>query len=238
METGQVVILAGGLGTRVRQLTGDLPKALLPIRGEPFVHHQLRLLRRQRIRDVVFVTGYRGASIQEAVGTGEEFGLSVSFVDEGEALHGTAGALRVALDAGALSGSFAVLYGDSYLPIDVTPVWAAFADAGRAALMTVFRNDDRWDRSNAVLEGGMVTLYDKRPDARHPGMAWIDYGLSVLDRRVVEALPAGEVVDLADVYRDLSLRGQLAGFEVASRFYEVGSPEGIADLEDYLAHEP
>lgn len=230
----QVVIVAGGLGTRVRQIARDLPKALIPVAGEPFVHHQLRLLRRQGVRDVVVVTGYGGALIAESVGDGTAFGLSVRYVDEGDVLHGTAGALRVALDAGALSRSFGVLYGDSYLPIELAPVWATFEDARQPALMTVLRNEDRWDRSNAVLEGGAVVLYDKRREARDPRMAWIDYGLGVLDRRVVESVPAAAVADLADVYRELSVRGDLAGLEVTSRFYEVGSPAGIADLEEYL----
>jgi NDP-sugar pyrophosphorylase family protein len=234
----RVVIVAGGLGTRVRHLAGDLPKSLLPVNGEPFVHHQLRLLRHQGVREVVLVTGYRGAQIEDAVGDGAAFGLSVSYVDEGEELHGTAGALRVALDAGSLPGWFAVLYGDSYLPIDLAPVWAAFADARQPALMTVLRNEDRWDRSNVVLEHGKVTLYDKRPEARDPRMAWIDFGLGVLERRVVEAVSPAAVVDLADVYRELSARGELAGLEVASRFYEVGSPDGVADLEEYLARAP
>ncbi len=151
---------------------------------------------------------------------------------------GTAAALLLALDSGALRESFAVLYGDSYLPIDFAPVWAAFAGAKQPALMTLFRNEDRWGSSNAVLERGIVTLYDKRPEARDPRMRWIDYGISVLARRVVETIAPTAVADLADVYRELSSRGELAGFEVTSRFYEIGSMEGIADLEKYLERIP
>jgi len=234
----QVVILSGGLGTRVRHVAGELPKALIPIRGEPFVHHQLRLLQRQGVREILFLTGYQGASIEAAVGDGSAFGLAVSYVDEGDERHGTAGALRIGLEAEALRESFAVLYGDSYLPIELAPIWAAFADADRPALMTVLRNQDRWDRSNAVLDGGLVTLYDKRPEARDPRMAWIDYGIGMLTRDVVQAVPSGAIADLGDLYRELSVRGQLAGFEVSSRFYEVGSTKGIADLETYLEHMP
>lgn len=230
----QVVILTGGLGTRVRHIAGDLPKALIPVRGEPFVHHQLRLLHRQGVREVLLVTGYGAASIEAAVGDGGSFGVSVSYVDEGDEPRGTGGALRFALDADALRESFAVLYGDSYLPIELDPVWAAFAVASRPALMAVVRNEDRWGPSNAVLENGVVTLYDKRPEARHPGMAWIDYGISVLARSVVQAIAPNVHADIGDAYRELSRRGELGGFEVKSRFYEIGSSEGIADLETYL----
>ena len=212
-----------------------IPKALVPVLGEPFAFHQLRLLSSQGVRDVVYVVGHRAAQIRDAVGDGSEFGLGVSYVDEGDELHGTGGALRVALDRGALGEAFGVLYGDSYLPTELAPIWAAFAASGRPALMTVHRNEDRWDRSNAVLEDGLVVVYDKRPEARDPRMAWIDYGFSVLRRTVVDGIPAGTTVDLAEIYGTLSARGELAGHEVAERFYEVGSPEGVADLERHLA---
>ena len=212
-----------------------IPKALVPVLGEPFAFHQLRLLAAQGVRDVVYVVGHRAAQIRDAVGEGSDFGLDVSYVDEGDELHGTGGALRVALDSGSLGEVFGVLYGDSYLPAELAPIWAAFAKSDRQALMTVYRNEDRWDRSNAVLEDGLVVVYDKRPEARDPRMAWIDYGISVLRRGVVDGIPAGATVDLAEIYRTLSSRGELAGYEVAERFYEVGSPAGVADLERHLA---
>ena len=219
---------------RMRKVAKGIPKALIPVRGEPFAFHQLRLLASQGVRDIVYVVGYESAQVEAAVGDGRAFGLAVSYVDEGEHLRGTGGALRFALDSGALPEEFAVLYGDSYLPIALDPVWAAFDAAGRPALMTVYRNEDRWDRSNAVFEAGRVVIYDKRPEARDERMSWIDYGLSVLRRDVVEEIPAGVSYDLAETFHDLSTRGLLAGYEVDTRFYEAGSPEGIAQLELFL----
>lgn len=230
----QVVVLGGGLGTRMEGVAGGLPKALIPILGEPFAYHQLRLLASQGIRDVVYVVGFRGDQIRSAVGDGGEFGVAVSYVDEGDELHGTGGALRFAYDLGSLGEAFGVVYGDSYLPVDLGPVWAAFASSGCPALMTVLRNDDRWDRSNAVFRNGRVSLYDKRVEVRDPDMQWIDFGFSLVRREVVEAIPSGRVRDLGDVFHDLSLRGELAGFEVGTRFFEVGSPAGVAALESYL----
>lgn len=216
-------------------VASGIPKALVPVRGEPFAFHQLRLLASQGVREVVYVVGHRGTQIRDVVGDGSALGVRVSYVDEGNVLHGTGGALRVALDHGVLPPVFGVLYGDSYLPFEPAPVWDAFTASGRPALMTVHRNEDRWDRSNAVLEGGLVVVYDKRPAVRDERMAWIDYGFSVLRREAVDEISAATVVDLADVYRALSERGELAGYEVAERFYEVGSPEGLADLERHLA---
>jgi NDP-sugar pyrophosphorylase family protein len=230
------VILAGGLGTRMRSLTEGRPKALMPVLGRPFVDWQLELVARQGIDRVVLSIGYGGQLIREHVGDGAGFGLSVTWVDEGPHLRGTGGALRLALDAGALAPAFFVLYGDSYLPIDYAAVEGAWRQSGLPALMTVLLNDGRWDASNTIYESGRVQLYDKsRPSDRLAEMRWIDYGLSVLTREVVrDRIDSGMVADLADVMHDLSLAGMLAGFPVAARFYEVGSPSGLKDLEEYL----
>jgi len=232
----QCAILAGGLGTRVAALAPSVPKALIPVGGEPFASHQLSLLSQAGIRRVVYCIGHRGDAIRDFVGGGDRWGLEVAYVEDGDILLGTAGALRRAFDAGALDPAFFVLYGDSYLPIDYRAVWHAFVSKGTPALLTVFRNAGRWDTSNVLFEGGRVVLYDKRrEDPRSAQMVHIDYGLSVLTREVLtELVPSGACVDLADVYKALSLEGELAGHEVHQRFYEAGSPSGLEDLERYL----
>ena len=123
----------------------------------------------------------------------------MSYVDEGDQLHGTGGALRFAHDAGSLDKTFGVVYGDLYLTVDLVPPGQHSTHPDRPALMTVFRNEDRWDRSNAVFEDGRVIMYDKRIEARDIRMRWIDYGLSVLRRDVVESIPSSAVCDLGDV---------------------------------------
>jgi NDP-sugar pyrophosphorylase family protein len=231
----QCVILAGGRGTRMQPLTDEIPKALVPVAGKPFVHHQLTWLSGEGVRDVVFCTGYRGEQLRSFVGDGRGWNMSVRYVDEGDELRGTAGALRLALEEEVLEPSFAVLYGDSYLPVSLPPIWAAFRGRGERALMVVYRNENRWDASNVLYRDGRVVDYDKRQAGRRPELAWIDYGLAVLDRDLVaERIQSGAVADLADFYRDLSREGLLGGFEVEKRFYEVGSPEGHAELERYL----
>ena len=223
-----VAILAGGLATRLRPLTETIPKALIEIAGAPFVDHQLGLLRRNGYRDVVFCVGYLGAMLERHVGNGERFGLNVQYVEDGPDLLGTGGALRKA--APLLGEAFAVLYGDSYLPIDYARVEAGFRDCGRPALMTVFRNRDLYDRSNVVFRDGLVVLYDK--DRRTPEMEYIDYGLSVIRRSVLEGYP--EQFDLASAFSVLAAAGKLAGFEVTQRFFEIGSPAGMIEAENYL----
>lgn len=235
----QCVILAGGLGTRMRPVTETIPKALVPVRGVPFVDWQLRLLAGQGVGHVVFSVGYRGEMLMDHVGDGARFGIHVTWVNEGSQLRGTGGALRLALDEGALEDAFFVLYGDSYLPISMPEVELAWRMSGLPALMTVLRNEDRWDSSNALFADGRVKLYDKgRPEEVRGRLRWIDYGLSILTRSVVaEAIEPGAHADLADLFHGLSKTGRLAGFEVDERFYEAGSPQGLLDLEHYLARD-
>ncbi len=233
----QCVILAGGLGTRMRPRTARIPKALLPVNGVPFVDHQLRWLASHGVDEAVFCIGHRGGQIRAHLGEGERFGLRVRWVDEGEDLRGTAGALRLALDQGALADSFLVTYGDSYLPVDFGEMAKAFERSEALAMMAVFRNQGRWEPSNALVEGERVALYDKRrrDPAAAARMEHIDYGLSALRREVVASRVApAAAADLADLLHRLSVEGRLAAYPVSVRFYEVGSPRGLADLERFL----
>jgi NDP-sugar pyrophosphorylase family protein len=232
----QCLILAGGLGTRMRPLTGDLPKALLPVRGRPFAEWQLDWLKAGGVGRVVFAVGHQGRMVRDAIGAGDRFGLDIAYSDEGERLLGTAGAVRLAVDAGLLEDRFFVLYGDSYLAIDPRAVWRAAA-ADERPLLCVHKNDGKWDASNAAFADGMVGRFEKGvKDAAARGLRYIDYGLAVLSRRLIETeVPAGGRHDLADLYRRLAAAGRLRGFEAPERFYEIGSPQGLNDLEEHLA---
>ena len=230
----QCLILAGGLGTRMLPRSERLPKALLPVAGVPFVDHQLRWLAAHGVDEAVLSIGHLGGMLRDHVGSGERFGIPVRCIDEGDDLRGTAGAVRLALDSGVLRSLFLLTYGDSYLPIDFGDFGRAFERSGAPAMMCVFRNEGRWDRSNVIVDGGRVVRYDKR--AHDPRMDHIDYGLSAFRRDVIEdRLLRGGRGDLADMLHDLSNDGQLAAFEATTRFFEVGSPAGLDDLERELA---
>ncbi|MDX2051012.1 MAG: sugar phosphate nucleotidyltransferase [Polyangiaceae bacterium] len=234
----QCVVLAGGLGTRMRPLTETVPKVLLPVLGVPFLDHQLRWLSTHGVTEVVLSVGYLGEMVEAHLAFATPPGLSVRIVHEGPTLLGTAGALRLACDRGYLAEEFLLTYGDSYLPVDFGAIGRAFRESGRAALMSVFKNDGRWDTSNVVYDAQrhLVTLYDKKrvllPISE---FRYIDYGLSAFAREtVLREIPSSTKYDLAEVFQGLSLRGELAGAEVFERFYEVGSPQGLSDLEKHL----
>ena len=225
-----VAILAGGLATRLRPITETIPKALVDVAGKPFIVRQLEQLRAQGVSRVVLCVGYLSEQIEAVVGDGEAVGLSVAYSQDWPRLLGTGGALKKALPL--LDSRFLVLYGDSYLPIDFAAVEQAFLRSKKPALMTVQHNADRWDRSNVLFKDGMILEYNKR--APRPEMAYIDYGLGVLSAAVLDGESAVEPVDLADIYHRLSLAGDLAGYEVRERFYEIGSHQGLMETEQYF----
>lgn len=225
-----VAILAGGLASRLRPITETIPKALVEVAGVPFICRQLEYLHAQGVRRVVLCIGYLGEMIQSVVGNGARFGLDVAYSPDGPVLLGTGGALKQALPL--LGEQFFVLYGDSFLPVDFAPIERAFFESKKSALMTVLENGDRWDKSNVLFRAGELVEYNKH--APRTEMAFIDYGLGVLSSRVLEAYPAGQAFDLAEVYHALSLKGQLAGYEVHERFYEMGSHSGLDETETYF----
>lgn len=225
------VILAGGLATRLRPLTEAAPKALLEIHGKPFLWHQLRLLRGAGIRRVVLLAGYLGERIQDYFGDGADVGVELQYSFDGPKLLGTAGAIRQALPL--LPERFFVLYGDSYLDCDYHAVQAAFLRAGTGGLMTVYRNEGKFDSSNVEFNGTSIVRYDKT--RRTPEMHHIDYGLGAFRRRVFSDIPKATTRDLASVYLTLLENGELAAYEVLERFYEIGSLEGLRETAEYLS---
>ena len=226
-----VAILAGGLASRLRPVTETVPKSLLEVNGEPFVVHQLRLLRSKGIRRIVLCVGHLGEQIQRAVGDGSALGVQVDYSFDGPVLLGTAGAIRNALPK--LGESFFVMYGDSYLPCDYALIARNFESAGVLGMMTVFRNEGKWDTSNLEFDAGKILAYSKTK--RTPRMRYIDYGLGVLRGEAFQGVPAGTAYDLAEIYADLLQRKQLAAFEVRERFYEIGSPAGLRATAEFLA---
>jgi N-acetyl-alpha-D-muramate 1-phosphate uridylyltransferase len=226
-----VAILAGGLATRLHPVTTTVPKALVDVGGRPFAEHQLDWLSSQGVEHVVFCVAHLGGMIRDALGDGSQWKLHIDYVFDGGTLLGTAGALKRALPL--LGEAFFVLYGDSLLTCDLPDIERAFRASGRAGLMTVFGNDDKWDRSNVLFTEGRLLRYDKVN--RTPEMKHIDYGLGVLTDRALAPVPPDRPFDLAAVYQRLLADNNLAGLEITERFYEIGSPEGLEETRAFLA---
>jgi NDP-sugar pyrophosphorylase family protein len=222
-----VVILAGGLAKRMRPLTESIPKALLPVNGKPFIDLQLELLRKNGINRVTLCLGYLGEKIEQYVNN-TAYELDILFSYDGASPLGTGGAVRKA--AGITGKTFFVLYGDSYLEIDYADVQRVWENSGKSALMTVYRNENRWDTSNVLFENNRIVRYSKTE--RTTEMKHIDYGLGILQTDILTKY--SERFDLAGVYTSLAECGDLSGYEAQNRFYENGSLGGLKELEEHL----
>ena len=228
-----IVILAGGLATRLRPITEKIPKSLIEINGLPFVYHQLELLEKKGFKNVHFCLGFLGEQVEKAVKESEYFKrLSISFSYDGNTLLGTGGTIRKIINQ--LPEYFFVTYGDSYLDIDFYDIQEIFELKKQrfTSLMTVYENSNLFDKSNVVFENGSIELYSKsKKDSK---MAYIDYGVGILSNKCMDNYDKNIIFDLAELYENLSLKKELYGYEVFQRFYEIGSLQGIEDLSNYL----
>lgn len=230
-----MVILAGGLGTRIASVTeaAAIPKALIPLNGEPFIDHKLRELRDRGVSEVWLLVGHRAAALEEHLGDGRDHGLRVRFVHDGPRLLGTGGALRQA--AAVLPDRFWLTYGDTLLDVPLAEVERSMG-AGDLAVMTVLRNADRWEPSNVAVDERQRRVAAYRKGAPTGSFEFIDYGM-LLVRRDLFALAADldDPFDLGVVWQRCIDAGRLGAFEVTERFHEIGTPDALAETEAWLA---
>ncbi|WFN36791.1 NTP transferase domain-containing protein [Methanomicrobium antiquum] len=225
-----VVILAGGLATRLYPITKTIPKSMIEIAGRPFIDHQLELLKEKGVEEVILCLGNLGESVEAHVGDGSQFGINVRYSYDGEKLLGTGGALKKA--GKLLPDDFVILYGDSYLDIDIEQIIQHYYEEELPVLMTVYKNNDAFDKSNIVLKDSRVVRYEK--NVSDPEMIYIDYGLIVIRKEIFSGYPADEPFDLSLVISDSVNLGIVSAFVVENRFYETGSVQGIKETEDYI----
>jgi len=230
----QAVILAGGLGTRLRPLTRTVPKALIQVRGRPFVDYQLDLLKKSGIDDFVFCVGHLGEKVQGHLGDGSAFGCNIRYSYDGPNLLGPAGALKRA--ESLLQNRFFVTYGDAYLRAPYGDMMQTLGSSGRLAVMAVYRNENRFGKSDIVVKEGAVARYDKKN--RVEGMDWINYGVTALRKEALGFVPEGKFCDEEAFYGSLIERRELLAFEVEERFYEIGTPTSLSEFEAFIGRQP
>jgi len=224
-----MAILAGGLATRLGDLTKDQPKSMVQISGKPFLEYQLDLLKRQAVRDIILCTGRFKEQIENYFRDGREFGVNMKYSRE-DKLLGTAGALKKA--ESLLNDVFFTMYGDSYLFLDFNRVMSYFESRNKLALMTVYKNYDRYDRSNTVVEGNLVKKFSKKEKTKD--MVYIEYGANIFKKEILRMIPENQFYSLDDLFPRLIEMEELLAFEVGERFYEIGSPQGLREFEEYI----
>jgi len=223
----QAVILAGGRGTRLLPITRTIPKAMIPVCGRPFLEYQLALLKHHGVTDIILCTGYLGEMLESHFGDGSRLGVSIRYGRESHQLLGTAGALQNV--ERLLDEEFFVTYGDGYLAMDYQRAMTYFRERRRLGLMVVYKNRDRYERSNVVVRGHFVAAYDKHH--RLPEMEYIDFGVSILRKEALRHVRPGQTSALEELHADLITQHQLLAYKTRRRFYEIGSPQGLSEFD-------
>jgi N-acetyl-alpha-D-muramate 1-phosphate uridylyltransferase len=228
-----IAVLAGGLATRLRPITENIPKSLIVVNNTPFVLHQLKLFKQNGINRVHFCLGHLGEIVKEVI-EASIFSktLEITYSFDGEMLLGTAGAIKKAFPS--LPDVFFITYGDSYLDINYKSVESQFEKSDRDdyGLLTVYKNANNYDKSNVIYKKNKILLYSKKQSKTN--MKYIDYGLGILKKNHFNNCPDNTPFDLSEIYEHLSKKGELLGYEILERFYEIGSVKGIKALSNYL----
>ena len=228
----QIAILAGGLATRLQLLTERIPKSMIMIEGKPFLQYQLEFLKKGGVTNIVLCVGYLSEQIETYFGDGKRFGVDIKYSKEDEELLGTAGALKNAKKK--IEEEFFVMYGDSYLFLNFKEVLGHFQKFNKSALMVVYKNYDKYDKSNVVVENGMVKKYDKKHKTKD--MIYIDYGVSILRKKVLDMIPRNEAYSLEELVPALINQNEMLAFETRERFFEIGSYRGLEEFKKYILY--
>lgn len=224
-----LVLLAGGMATRLYPVTLKIPKSLIDINGKPYIRHQIDLIKSKGIKNIVLCLGNLSGPIEEYLGNGSSDSINIQYSYDGETLLGTGGAIRKALPF--LSDPFMVMYGDSYLNIEYIDIMDYFNNFSKLGLMVVLKNENKWDKSNIIFKEGKIVKYDKVDDVEFD---YIDYGFSILRKNALTPYLNKDKFDLKDIFKDLISKDEMLGYEVYNRFYEIGSFQGIEETKNYL----
>jgi NDP-sugar pyrophosphorylase family protein len=225
-----IVILAGGLATRLGNLAQNIPKSLVPICGRPFIDWQIESLKENGVTDILICIGHLGEQISDHLRDGKKFGVNIEFSSDGPNNLGTGGAILAAINK--LPDNFMITYGDSYLPTNFHKLRNHFFEKEARVLMAVYENTERIEKSNCYFKDGLIHLYSKNSSTKE--MSHIDYGLSIFNKSVFDSIGVNFRFDLAELFEDLSINSNLIGYEVQERYHEIGSLRGIRNLESYL----
>jgi N-acetyl-alpha-D-muramate 1-phosphate uridylyltransferase len=226
----QVAIIAGGLATRLGELTRDLPKSLIPVGGKPFIEHQLKFLKEAGISDIVLCVGHMGSRIEDYCGDGRRFGMKIKYSREDKPLD-TAGALKEAEQL--LDNAFFTLYGDSYVNMDFADMWSFFEHQDKPAVMSVYQNCNKYDKSNTSIDNSLVKEYDK---SKWEQMSYIDYGVNLFRKEVLSLVPKSRPYSLGALFQQLIARKELLAYEVKERFYQIGDKNGLQEFSEYIGN--
>lgn len=226
----QIVIFCGGLATRLKNLAKNKPKSMMDINGKPFLEYQIDNIKKYDIKDIVLCVGHLSEQIIDYFGNGEKFNVNIKYSHDGEKPLGPIGALKKAEPL--LKKDFFIMYGDSYLSVNFKDVYNFYKKYDKAACMVVYKNKDKYDKSNLIIKDNLVLGYGDKQ--RTKDMVYIDYGASLLSKKTLYNLKDDTFYSTGDFFSKLIKNHELLAYEVKTRFYHIGNPEALEELRKYI----
>jgi NDP-sugar pyrophosphorylase family protein len=226
----QIVILCGGLATRLGSLTKNIPKSMIKIKNKTFLEYQIENLKKSQIKDIILCVGHLSEQIENYFGNGDKFGVNIKYSHDGEKQLGPIGALKNAEHL--VDNTFFILYGDSYLNLDYQKMHSFFKNQNKLGLMAVYKNFNRFDKSNLIVKDNMIVAYGEKE--RTKDMIYIDYGTSLLRKKSLDLIPKNTFFATGDFFSNLILKNELLAFEVKERFYHIGNPDALEEFKNYI----
>lgn len=228
-----MVIVAGGLATRLGKRSEKIPKSMIKVSGKPFLQYQIELLKQRGIKRILLCIGYLGEQIRTYFGDGKNFGIEIQYSMEVENLLGTGGALKKAEPL--LDNDFFLMWGDSYLLLDYRDIWNAYIKSGYKGLMVIYKNYNQRAKSNVIYKNGKIVLYDKW--SSQPEMIYVDNGLSALNKVILNEIPSKRKFPVEKIFHKWSKEGKFAAYETKQPFYEIGSTSGLKEFKSFVSHQ-
>jgi NDP-sugar pyrophosphorylase family protein len=225
-------VLAGGLGSRLRPRFGDLPKALAPLGGRPFLTHQLEWLARHGVREAVLCVGHGAAELERELGERGDLGVALHYSTEAEPL-GTGGALRLA--ERFVDGPALVLNGDTLVSCDPWALERRRWERGAIGALALYHAADPRSRGRVECDAtGRITRFNEK-DPEHTGTAWVSGGCYAFSPALWRRLPEGPSSLERDTLPELAAAGHLHGLETPGEFFDIGTPEEWERAERHFA---
>lgn len=225
----QIVILCGGLATRLGSLAKDIPKSMIEIQGKPFLEYQIENVKKHSITDIVLCIGHLSEQIKDYFGNGKKLGVNICYSYDKDKPLGPIGALKNA--ESLLQDTFFIMYGDSYVFVDFDKVYSYFKKQNKTALMVVYQNFDKFDTSNIIINNEKVAKYGGEKTKE---TTYIDYGVSLFRKKIFENIPADTFYLTNDLFSKLVKQKELLAYEVKKRFYHIGTPEALKEFKKYI----
>ncbi|KYK33786.1 MAG: hypothetical protein AYK22_06115 [Thermoplasmatales archaeon SG8-52-3] len=226
----QMVILCGGLATRLGKIAKKTPKSMIKIKNKPFLEYQIENIKRYSIKDIILCVGHLSEQIEKYFGNGDKFGVNIKYSYDTNKPLGPIGALKNA--ESLVDDIFFIMYGDSYLNVDFKKIANYFSNHNKLGLMVVYKNYNKFDKSNLIVNDKMIIAYGEKE--RTNDMIYIDYGTSLLNKKVLNLIPKNTFYKTGQLFSNLISKNELLAYEVKERFYHIGNLDALNEFKAFI----